>query len=57
MQQLENDVLCKYCLGCNKLEDLNFKGTRNCKEFVQAQANWRILYDRAIKENLNTFQK
>lgn len=36
MTQFENDKLCKYCLGCNKLEDENFKGTKNCKDFVQA---------------------
>lgn len=57
MQQLRNDVLCKYCLGCSRLEDLKFDGTRNCKEFVQTQANWRELYDRAIKENLNIGKK
>ena len=26
--------LCDFCLGCNKLEDKDFKGFMNCKNFM-----------------------
>ena len=34
--QLADDVLCKYCFGCERLRFLNFKGTKNCKNFIEA---------------------
>jgi hypothetical protein len=34
MAELKADTLCKYCLGCNKLSNYNFIGTRNCKGFI-----------------------
>ena len=37
MQQLEDNKICKYCLGCNKLLDENFKGVIRCKNFMQGQ--------------------
>lgn len=24
---------CRYCLGCNRLEDENFQGNNNCRNF------------------------
>ena len=24
---------CRYCLGCNRLEDENFRGNNNCRNF------------------------
>lgn len=26
--------ICKHCLGCNKLEDLTFKGVSKCKNAI-----------------------
>mgnify|MGYP003571329884 CR=1 FL=1 len=57
MTQLRDDTLCKYCLGCNKLEINNFIGTRNCKGFVPGYENWRQMYDRALKNNLKNKEK
>lgn len=42
----------KYCLGCNKLENHNFIGTRNCKGFIPGYKNWRELYEKALQNNL-----
>lgn len=28
---------CKKCLGCNKLEDKNFQGTKECIAFIEAK--------------------
>lgn len=25
--------ICRQCVGCNKLEDVNFVGERNCKNY------------------------
>lgn len=50
MQQLKEDTICKYCLGCNKLLNMNFNGTRNCKKFIAGYINWRELYERALKK-------
>lgn len=33
MKQIGDEVLCKYCLGCNKLENPEFVGYKRCKEF------------------------
>lgn len=57
MAQIKCDTLCKYCLGCNKLSDYNFIGTRNCKGFVPGYQNWRELYEKSIKENLKNDKK
>lgn len=40
MKQIDNKELCKYCLGCNKLEDENFNGVMRCKNFIAGQADW-----------------
>ena len=32
---------CKTCLGCNRLEDLYFKGTKNCINYVRYYGNER----------------
>lgn len=29
-----NNKLCNFCLGCNQLEDKDFKGVMNCKNFI-----------------------
>ena len=29
--------LCKNCLGCNRLEDMNFKGTYRCEYATSEQ--------------------
>nr|DAQ62427.1 MAG TPA: transposase [Caudoviricetes sp.] len=52
MAGLKDDILCKYCLGCNKLENHNFIGTRNCKGFIPGYKNWRELYEKALQNNL-----
>lgn len=52
MKQLKADTLCKYCLGCNKLENYLFNGTRNCKGFIPGYKNWREMYEKSLKDNL-----
>ena len=47
MKQIDNKKLCKYCLGCNKLEDVKFEGVMRCKDFIQGQADW---YEKWRKE-------
>ncbi len=41
MKQLERDTVCYYCYGCNRLEQENFKGVRNCKDLMPAVADWQ----------------
>ena len=41
MKQVEKDKLCKYCIGCNKLELEQFNGVRNCSNFIQAEPDWQ----------------
>ena len=43
--------LCKYCLGCNALEDKNFKEKRNCKNFIPGVPNYQELMLNAMKNN------
>ena len=49
MKQINNKKLCKYCLGCNKLEDENFNGVMRCKHFIQGQADWQEKWKEQMK--------
>lgn len=49
MKQISDEILCKYCLGCNKLEDEKFAGVRRCKGFCLGYDNWKKLYYEALK--------
>lgn len=53
MKQIDNKKLCKYCLGCNKLEDENFVGVMNCKYFVPGYENWSEMRREELKKNAN----
>ena len=56
MKQIDNKKLCKYCLGCNKLENENFTGVMRCKNFVAGQADWQEKWKEALKNaNRDTF--
>lgn len=37
MKQINNNTICIYCLGCMKLENENFDGVMNCKNFIQGK--------------------
>ena len=37
MKQIEENVLCLYCMGCNKLELIELEGVMNCKNFVKGK--------------------
>lgn len=39
--QLEENKLCYYCLGCNKLEIKNFTGVKRCDNFEEGIDNWQ----------------
>jgi hypothetical protein len=53
MQQIDNKKICKYCLGCNKLEDKNFKGVMNCKNFISGYENWTEMRREELKKSGN----
>ena len=56
MKEIDNKKLCKFCLGCNKLEDENFAGIMRCNHFVQGQADWQEKWKEQMKNgNKNTF--
>lgn len=48
---MDETLLCKYCLGCNALEDKNFKGKRNCKSFIPGIPNYQELILNAMKKH------
>ena len=48
MNQLKDEVLCKYCLGCNRLENPNFAGWRRCKDFCAGYSNWKDQYYKSL---------
>ncbi len=50
MKQLENDIVCKYCLGCNRLGIEDFNGIKRCNGFVPAYSDWQERYYKALKE-------
>lgn len=51
MKQISSEVLCKYCLECNKLEDENFAGWRRCRNFTPGYKDWRESLNNAYSKN------
>lgn len=49
MKQLDSKKLCKYCLGCNKLENEKIEGTMRCKDFIPGYADWQERWREALK--------
>ena len=56
--------ICKNCLGCNRVEDKNFKGTYRCEYATTKQVsiedlrkelkkNEIVRLDRRVEQNLN----
>lgn len=37
MKQLEQDKLCKKCVGCNRLEISEFNGVYRCNNFIEME--------------------
>lgn len=50
---MDETSLCKYCLGCNALEDKNFKEKRNCKNFISGVTNYQELILKSLKDMKN----
>ena len=40
-QLVDMPGICKYCTGCLRLEDENFKSRYRCKDFETNQLNWQ----------------
>lgn len=49
MQDKVKNSLCGYCLGCNRLIDIEFKETRNCSNFMPAYDDWQEKFYERIK--------
>lgn len=50
MEQLEKmPGICKYCVGCLRLEDENFKSRYECEDFEPNQINCEQLNKKKIK--------
>ena len=41
--------LCKKCLGCNKLEDKNFKGVEECEYLTIEQLKFKLVEGEQMK--------
>ena len=50
MKQIEDEYICKYCMGCNEEELEWFKPKMNCKNFVQAYSDWQKRYYEGVKK-------
>ena len=49
MKQLRDmPGICKYCVGCLRLEDENFRPVYRCKDFEANQVNWRELMEEEL---------
>ena len=49
MKQIDNKKLCKFCLGCSKLEDKNFNGVMRCRYFIAGYEDWQEKRKEALK--------
>lgn len=52
MKQIDSKKLCKYCLGCNKLEDEKFDGVMRCNVFVPGYTDWQERWKEALKNGV-----
>lgn len=51
MKQLKDMFgICKYCVGCLRLEDENFKSVYRCKDFEPNQVNWKELIEKELRK-------
>lgn len=57
MNQLKDDTICKYCLGCNKLENPNFIGCRRCNGFIPGYEDWQDKYYNENKGSKINFKR
>ncbi len=47
---LENkNNICKYCLGCNRLEE-DFKGVLRCNNFIPGYKDWYELMEKELRK-------
>ena len=51
MEQLGNNRVCKYCLGCNKMEDDEFIPKLSCEDMVSGIKDWEMLFRRIVDKN------
>lgn len=57
MSQLDNYNLCKYCFGCNRLENENFFGIKKCDDFIGAEKWQKNLKNKFSKTNTNISER
>lgn len=57
MEQLKNNNLCRFCLGCNALEDKEFQPKIRCKNFIPGIENWYEKYREAIIKEMEERKK
>lgn len=51
MKQLSDmKGICKYCVGCLRLEDENFESVYRCNNFEPTNENWRKLIEQEINK-------
>lgn len=48
-QLIDMPGICKYCVGCLRLEAEDFKSVFRCKDFEPNQMNWRDLFDKELR--------
>jgi len=56
-QLVDMSGICKYCTGCLRLEDENFKSRYRCKDFEANQISWQDLIREELKKKWNTHFK
>lgn len=51
MEQLKDMAgICKFCTGCLRLENEDFKSVYRCKDFEANQVNWQELIEQEMKK-------
>lgn len=50
MKQIKKNTLCYYCLGCNKLELVDFNGVMRCKGFCAGVEKWQEKLGEELKK-------
>lgn len=51
MKQIKKNMLCYYCLGCNKQECEDFKPVMRCSNFISGYKNWQEKLRKELKKS------
>lgn len=51
MEEIGKNTVCKWCIGCNRMEVEEFKGVARCEGFVPGYIDWYEKYTKEVRSS------